>query len=481
MRLNRNIAAPAFAAIAFILCCSATRAGSGGPLDDATLSAAVCSIVYPVDQSASQRGYRYLFYGNGFFLNEQGYFLTAEHVLGQLHGGQPYILLRQVAGPPRIVPATLVAVDRDHDVAVLRVTPNPFAANFKIAFLPLAYDWLDKGRAVIVASVHPSKPLDAYSLDASVEDRTSGEVFDFQFSQLDKGRSDTDLFLFNHQVRRGQSGAPVVSAESQGVVGIAEGQWLRSSVISLTAGADQDAPGTGAAVPIHYAIALLQQRGILWHAASGDLNPTDNPAAPATGFSPPVPLSLVASPYPSQALSGGEVVLDTLVDSQGRVAEIKVVRGESPFLEKVFSAARTWTFFPAYLDGHAVAARIGITFQFSQSLEHQRSAPIHKYDEPSAASAERGALPAVTVEPQYPANIVPDGSVILYDHIDRQGQLTSWQVIRGSESLTTAAVAAVHEWSFVPGRRAGRETNSVSIVVVAFRHAGSPQPTPDTK
>ncbi|MGD0957074.1 MAG: TonB family protein [Candidatus Acidiferrales bacterium] len=86
-----------------------------------------------------------------------------------------------------------------------------------------------------------------------------------------------------------------------------------------------------------------------------------------------------------------------------------------------------------------------------------------------------GALAVVTVEPQYPATGVEDGSVILYDLVDRQGQLTSVQILRDSESSTSAAVAAVHQWRFVPGRRAGTDTDSAAIVVVAFRHFGSTQ------
>lgn len=467
MKLKRKIVARALAAIACILALSAMHAASGEPADDAALSAAICPIVYPLDQFPSQRGYHYLFYGDGFFINEEGYVITAAHVLRQLHGVQPYVLLRQPAGPPQFVLATVVTVDRDHDVAVLRATPNPFEGKYKVGFLPLARDWPRRGYAVLAASLRPSK-LDAYTLDASVDDRSSAEVFDFQFSQLEKGRSDTELLLFNHQVQRGQSGAPVVSAESQEVVGLVEGQWLRPSPLLLATAAGQGTPGAGAAVPVHYAIALLQQYGIPWRTASGESEPLDSPAGQSKGFSAPAPLSLVAPPYPSQALFGGEVALDVLIDSQGRIVDTKVVRGTYPFLEEVLSTVRTWSFFPARLDSRPVAARIGITFQFSQSYESPRKTPPHKYDEPLPGSAERGALPVVTVEPQYAAS-AGDGCVILYGLVGQQGQLTSVQILRGSESLTSAAVAAVHQWRFVPGRRAGTDSDSAAIVVMAFR------------
>jgi hypothetical protein len=193
MKLHRKITATTVVAIACILFPLAMHSPSGTPADDAPVSAAICPIVCPVDQSASDRGYHYLFYGNGFFINEQGYLITAAHVLSQLHGGQPYILPRPLSGPRRFVPANLVAVDRDHDVAILRAAPNPFDGAYKVGFLQLSYDWPARGRAVLAASERPSKPLDAYTLDASVDDRSSGEVFDFPFSRLDTGCSDTEI------------------------------------------------------------------------------------------------------------------------------------------------------------------------------------------------------------------------------------------------------------------------------------------------
>jgi TonB family protein len=426
-----------------------------------------------VDQSPSNRGYHYLFYGNGFFINEQGYLLTAAHVLSQLHGGQPYILLRRPAGPSRFVRASLVMMDRDHDVAILRATPNPFEGQYAVGFLPLAHDWATPDETVLVAASHPSRPLDAYTLDASVEDRSFGEVVDFVFSQLDKGRSDTELFLFNNGVRLGQSGAPVVSAASHQVVGLVEGQWLRPGPVWVPNREDADAKGVGAAVPIHYAVALLRQKEIAWHTVAGSSGPSGNAAVEDQGFSAPVPLSLVACTFPPQALLGGEVELDSLIDAAGRLVEIRVVRGTSPFLEKALGAVQTWSFSPARMDGHAVPARIGVTFQFSQS--GARAAAVRKYDEPSKVWPDRGAVPVVTVEPTAIAG-ERDGSVILYESVGPQGVLTSTKVFGDSESLAPAALTAASQWRFVAGRRAGADSDSTEIVVLTIRHSGSSQP-----
>jgi TonB family protein len=471
MKRNHKIAARALAALACILwpviaVCTANQIAD----DDSTLWDAICPIVYPVDQSASDHGVHYLFYGNGFFINSDGYVLTAAHVLSQLHGGQPYILLRQSAAAPRIVPAALVAIDREHDVAVLRVAPNSFAENYKLSFLPLSYDRPLRGQTVLTAALLPSKPRDAYTLNATIETRSWGEVLDSEFSQLEKGRGDTELFLFNHEIILGQSGAPVFSADSHKVVGLVEGQWLGHDVVAVVT-AGQHTPG--AVLPIHYAIALLQQKHIGWHTLSADLDHPENAAEQSQGFSAPAPLSLVPPAYPSQSLFGGEVVLDALVDSGGRLADIKVVRGESPFLEKALVAVRTWTFLPARSDGRVVETRIGIAFQFSQPYVPPRTATVHNYEDPSADSAgknsaERGAFPLVTVEPEYPPGTDAHGGVILYADIGEQGRLDSVKVLRGLEPLTPAAVAALRQWHFAPGRRAGASVASPAIVVFTF-------------
>jgi TonB family protein len=226
-------------------------------------------------------------------------------------------------------------------------------------------------------------------------------------------------------------------------------------------------------VPIHYAVALLKEKEIAWHTSSAATSgPSDPSAEQARGFRAPVPLSLVACAFPAQALLGGEVELDSLIDAHGRLVEIRVVRGASPFLEKVLSAVQTWSFAPARLDGQPVPARIGITFQFSQSRQPARPPEVRRYDEPSRVWADRGAVPVVTVEPSLGAS-GRDGQVILYQSIGSQGQIGSTKVLGGAAWLAPAALAAAKGWRFIPGRHAGGDSGSTAIVVFAIRHFGS--------
>ena len=58
----------------------------------------------------------------------------------------------------------------------------------------------------------------------------------------------------------------------------------------------------GAALRTHYAIALLLRQGIPWHAAEVPVA-GENPTPQEGAFSPPVPVSVVTTPYPSRRSS----------------------------------------------------------------------------------------------------------------------------------------------------------------------------------
>lgn len=244
------------------LCLFVVATAAQNPPAEDPLFTAVCPIVYQLDESPSSRGYHYTFFGNAFFINEQGYLLTVAHVLDTFRdGGQPYILITRPNAPPRLVQANIIAVDHQHDVAILRANPNPFSTSRNLTFLPLSSDPAASGQAVIALSLHPRKLQNAQSFQIPVEDRSSGEVLSYESTQLDKAAPPAQVFLLSHSVNLGQSGSPVLALDSRGVVGLIEGRWVRTS----TAAELKSASTPGAAIPIQYAIELLQRQSIGWH------------------------------------------------------------------------------------------------------------------------------------------------------------------------------------------------------------------------
>jgi S1-C subfamily serine protease len=231
------------------------RASPAAAADSADLAGGICPVVYALDESPGDRGYQFSFHGNAFFVNRDGYLLTAAHVLHTFrNGGQPSILVGSREAPPRMVKIEIVTEDRAHDVAVLRATPNPFRGSYRVQVLALAGGGPAKEQDILVAALRPSRRR-PHTFEAELQDRTEARVVEFVSSELEKGLGDTELFLFDREVILGQSGAPVLSGDRHSVVGFIEGQWLHP--VAGTA-------SVGAAVPIRYALAVLREKEIAW-------------------------------------------------------------------------------------------------------------------------------------------------------------------------------------------------------------------------
>jgi hypothetical protein len=282
---QRKTAIAALGALAALVCVLSpiaarqTQAQANSP-DDSAISS-VCPVVYPDDQIPASRGYHYTFFGNAFFINSEGYLLTVAHVLETFRdGGQPYILVNRPNSPRKLLQVTVVAKDLQHDVAILRATPNPFAGKYQVAFLPLADNPAVRGQSVLALSLHPQRLQNAYSFDSTREDSSPGTVLSYESTQLEKSASAVDVFLLSHPVVKGQSGSPVLAVDSHAVVGLVEGLWLRGAPASVAKSSAQTGPTPGAAIPIQYAIAILQQHSVVWHAAASLTSTPSSSLAP---------------------------------------------------------------------------------------------------------------------------------------------------------------------------------------------------------
>jgi hypothetical protein len=243
---------------------------------DDTTTGALCPIVYPDDPSPTSRGYHYTFFGNAFFISDEGYLLTVAHVLETFRdGGQVYILVNRPNAPPKLLQVSVIAKDLEHDVAILRATPNPFAGGYRVAFLPLANGPIVRGQSVLALSLHPRRVQDAHSFESQREDSSPGTVLSFESTQLEKSAPAANVFLLSHPVVKGQSGSPVLDADSRAVVGLVEGLWLRGTPVALTKSGARTSATPGAAIPIQYALSLLKEHNISWRSMA--TSPTSAP------------------------------------------------------------------------------------------------------------------------------------------------------------------------------------------------------------
>ena len=78
-------------------------------------------------------------------------------------------------------------------------------------------------------------------------------------------------------------------------------------------------------------------------------------------------ISSVAPVYPVLAKNqhvSGNILVDALIDANGRVTTMKVVSGPTLLHQAAMDALKQWKYQPATLDGKPVAMHLTVTLQF---------------------------------------------------------------------------------------------------------------------
>jgi S1-C subfamily serine protease len=185
----------------------------------------------------------------GFLINAEGYILTNAHVVEEarrcLAGSKDAKIVAKFAGTEsqaEAVSCDLVGTDEVHDLAVLKLERLP-PGEGKVNFVLL--DARDVGEGTPVAVTGHSASIWQPKTETGKAIRRSALAFGEASSEK------TDVLILDIPLQRGASGSPV---------------YLPSGVVGVVSRQNPSRPAETVAVPVRYAIALLNRLSVRWHA-----------------------------------------------------------------------------------------------------------------------------------------------------------------------------------------------------------------------
>jgi TonB family protein len=144
--------------------------------------------------------------------------------------------------------------------------------------------------------------------------------------------------------------------------------------------------------------------------------------------------------YPQEALAEGIrgiVILDLVIDTEGRVVEIHTIRSIPGLDEAALAAARQWRYQPVKVDGKLVSVRLTVPITFALKLpDISRAQGIPELRQgvtppwPEAGAGGRGGKATADV------TLDPDGRIGLA------------RIIHGEEPWSTSLLQALRTWRF---------------------------------
>ncbi|MCE2440194.1 MAG: M56 family metallopeptidase, partial [Candidatus Latescibacteria bacterium] len=193
----------------------------------------------------------------------------------------------------------------------------------------------------------------------------------------------------------------------------------------------------------------------------------------------PHPVRIFAPDYPEDALNGkidGVILLKFIVNADGSVSDVTVLKGPEIFHQAAIDAALQWQFRPAMRRGAIVPAWITMPIGFSHKPKEKARSIDTVYTRPERAF-ELGAVvdvkPVVihSVQPIYPdvaQEAAPEANVFLKFKVNVDGSVSDVRVllvnVKGpryeawhtDDTFRRPAIDAISQYRFTPARHGGK-------------------------
>src|SRR5437867_1344272 len=182
------------------------------------------------------------------------------------------------------------------------------------------------------------------------------------------------------------------------------------------------------------------------------LRAQDEPVtAGSGGVAVPKRTKSVLPDYPPTAQAQGIrgiVILELIIDKEGKVAEARVVRSVPGLDEAALAAARQWTYEATKVNAKPVRVRLTVPITFAMKLPEMTR-------QDGIPELRQGIAPPFPSDARGPATVVAEVS------LDPDGRVSEAKVAKGDAPWTNALLAALRTWRFAA--EAGDATVSCRI------------------
>jgi TonB family protein len=192
--------------------------------------------------------------------------------------------------------------------------------------------------------------------------------------------------------------------------------------------------------PLRSLAPVLLALGVAFAGAAPLLAQDEPLAAGSEGIPVPKKTKHVQPTYPADALAQGVrgiVILDIVVDAQGKIESTNVIRSVPGLDEAAIAAARQWEYEPTKVSGKPVRVRITVPITFALALPQ-----LARQD--GIPELRQGASPA------WPAGADGGGLAAAEVTLEPDGRVGGARVLDGGAPWSDALLAALRTWRFAP-------------------------------
>lgn len=190
-------------------------------------------------------------------------------------------------------------------------------------------------------------------------------------------------------------------------------------------------------------------------AAQGPFAPAQRLAGRAPGSPSPMTVGWVSES------------VEVTVDAAGRAQFVEPLQASSN-ASLLRAAIEGWTFRPASADGKPVASHVLVAAIYRPPIT-VNGPTVGTPPSVVGASSSDVPSPSATVVPDYPANVIADGVVVLELRVGTDGTVAATKVVDSAPGFDDVSLDAARRWTFTPAERDGHPVEAYVYVVFGFR------------